>query len=399
MPGDAGTSGTAGHPSAGTSNGGNAGAGATTAGMGQAIMQPPGSPFHDLAPKPDVDTAPVANCDGKPDFTPCSTTTTPDRSYDICVGGTCVSPGCGDATCNAPSPHFMIPPAYGDDFFMRDSGAEPVVVDLVTGLGWQGCTAGTTGNDCKEGQGTLMDWASALAYCDALTWGGKDDFYLPDAYELFSLMDFTSDGTPINATYFPGNYQGFWTSHVDGSGQPFMLSLNSLDSHNDTLFASATGKDYVRCARRGFSRDAGYTGQRFESAGAFDSPTITDLATGLEWQGCMFGRTVDVNGECSGSAMKVAPADWQRTCDSLVWAGHDDWRLPSYKELQGLAQFPTMPGRLDPEIDASIFDIQAPLLAMSAAPEPATVHVLFDVETANKIGPTGTYPVMCVRWK
>jgi hypothetical protein len=44
-----------------------------------------------------------------PDFTPCSRVTSPDYSYDICVNGECVSPGCGDISCNAPGPSFVPP--------------------------------------------------------------------------------------------------------------------------------------------------------------------------------------------------------------------------------------------------------------------------------------------------
>ncbi|MBI5488414.1 MAG: hypothetical protein HY905_13860 [Deltaproteobacteria bacterium] len=42
------------------------------------------------------------------DFTPCDVRTVPDRSYDICVEGACVSPGCGDRTCNPPGPNWPL---------------------------------------------------------------------------------------------------------------------------------------------------------------------------------------------------------------------------------------------------------------------------------------------------
>jgi hypothetical protein len=38
----------------------------------------------------------------------CETLTNPDRTYDICVNEACVSPGCGDTTCNVPAPHFPL---------------------------------------------------------------------------------------------------------------------------------------------------------------------------------------------------------------------------------------------------------------------------------------------------
>lgn len=47
-------------------------------------------------------------CPGRADWTPCAVVTVPDRHYDICVEGTCVPPGCGDATCNVSGPHFPL---------------------------------------------------------------------------------------------------------------------------------------------------------------------------------------------------------------------------------------------------------------------------------------------------
>ena len=124
----------------------------------------------------------VADCAEKPDFTRCKKTTLPELSYDICVGGECISPGCGDATCNVPGPHFTLADTgqkscydwgvlvecpsdeqgdfYGQDAqygwdrdyimtprFSRDDTDEPVVKDNVTGLFWQGCAAGLSGQD------------------------------------------------------------------------------------------------------------------------------------------------------------------------------------------------------------------------------------------------------------
>src|SRR6185503_8119382 len=84
----------------------------------------------------------------------------------------------------------LIPPMSDHSYLMAVPGAEPVVVDLVTGLHWQACVAGYTGAACETGMTDLMTWDEALAYCDSLSWGGKDDWYLPDSYELLSIVDF-----------------------------------------------------------------------------------------------------------------------------------------------------------------------------------------------------------------
>jgi hypothetical protein len=164
----------------------------------------------------------VAGCEGKPDFTRCNydpdssdTDTDYDRSYDICSGGTCVSPGCGTAACNVPGPSFPLADSgqitcfngegaladcadagdyYGQDAqygwdadpendktrnrFIRnvDMPDYPFVVDNVTELIWQGCHAGLKGINCSaiddSVESSQMIWTEAVAYCDGLTWGG-----------------------------------------------------------------------------------------------------------------------------------------------------------------------------------------------------------------------------------
>ena len=55
------------------------------------------------------------------------------------------------------------------------------------------------------------------------------------------------------------------------------------------------------------------------------SDVLTDNKTGLMWQ--------------DDSAAKNTKKDWQRAlalCNDLHLAGHDDWRLPSIKELQNI---------------------------------------------------------------
>ena len=62
--------------------------------------------------------------------------------------------------------------------------------------------------------------------------------------------------------------------------------------------------------------------------------TVTDTCTGLMWQ------------------RDTAPGTyiWQdalKYCDSLSFAGHDDWRLPNVRELQSIVDY----GRFGPAID------------------------------------------------
>ncbi len=44
-------------------------------------------------------------------------------------------------------------------------------------------------------------------------------------------------------------------------------------------------------------------------------------------------------------------SDAPSLCETLVWAGNDNWRLPNIKELQSIVDF----GLYAPAIDASVF--------------------------------------------
>ncbi len=369
-----------------------------------------GSPFDGLGPRPDVDTTPVADCAGQNDLTLCQTVTTPDRSYDICVAGQCVSPGCGDPSCNSPAPHFLVPPASDHVYFMPGSGDEPVVVDFATGLHWQACTAGWSGPQCETGMRGDMTWDAALAYCDALSWGGKDDWYLPDSWELLSIVDFGKVTAPpvlpgsiaLDPALFPNPTSQYWTSHYASDIDVFGLQLFGADAVASfiVLTQNRTEELGVRCARRGFSRDAGYADERFllRLPEAEDQTVIEDFATGLVWQGCLSGRS-GVSCE-QGTLQELTMPDWRPYCDDLVWAGWDDWRLPTFKELHTLAQYPPLSTFDDPEVDEEIFNVDGVnYLAATSGWGPDAVDMLFDTYDGDKTIPTGDYPIMCVRWK
>ena len=73
--------------------------------------------------------------------------------------------------------------------------------------------------------------------------------------------------------------------------------------------------------------------------------TVTDNCTGLMWQ----QDTVDVNGDGT-IVWDQDVLTWQDAllyCESLEFAGHDDWRLPNVRELQSIVDY----GRGRPAID------------------------------------------------
>ncbi|MCP4675168.1 MAG: DUF1566 domain-containing protein [Deltaproteobacteria bacterium] len=198
-------------------------------------------------------------------------TTVQNYWYDICVDSTCVSPGtCEDVTCNATGPHFEIPPDIptGAYSFGNPGGNSNqwVVTDAITKLMWQRCSAGLRGETCSKGFGAdagvdagadggvadTYTWTDALAYCNGLKWADHEDWYLPDEYELQSIVNYGKEDSPaIDRDVFPKTPSSlFWTSSTF-AGNPEHAWLVYFDFgylyYGDS---DKGGSGYVRCVRR-----------------------------------------------------------------------------------------------------------------------------------------------------
>lgn len=313
--------------------------------------------------------SPDAQCSGKNDFTPCHIATKPDRSYDICVNQVCVSPGCGDASCNAPGPHFPLPdtgqhscynnrssiacpalpcggggsPAfcgqdaqYGWDAthpptmrYVRDTSVKdnPVVRDNVTGLMWQGCAQGFYGNRCEKGTDVNLDWWTSLANCNALAWGGYKDWRLPDEYELISHVNYGQ--YPYEANVDPNAFPNtpadyFWTSSTrlldDHVAWGMFLGVGYMNAE-----AGKIAKMYSRCVRGGPS-----LARSFVPSSQSGVRVVSDTLTGLTWQGCVVGL--------SGDKCDKGTATWARWSEALSLCEARGWRLPNIMELRSLVK-------------------------------------------------------------
>lgn len=97
-------------------------------------------------------------------------------------------------------------PGYGSNSF--DDLGNGTIIDYSTGLQWQKADSGAT----------PIDWQTALGYCDRLQFAGFDDWRLPNAKELQSIVDYTrapaTSGTPaINPIFSTSNSEPYyWTS-------------------------------------------------------------------------------------------------------------------------------------------------------------------------------------------
>jgi hypothetical protein len=102
---------------------------------------------------------------------------------------------------------------YGSNQFV-DNG-DGTISDQATGLSWM-----------QTDSQRALGWGDALAYCENLTWGGYDDWRLPNAKELYSIVDHTRapdksntaatsslfQSTPITDEAGQADYGYYWTS-------------------------------------------------------------------------------------------------------------------------------------------------------------------------------------------
>ncbi len=346
------------------------------------------------------------DCAVDPDLTPCS-------EDGVCLAGACVqrlpcpAEGCGPGptfalpdtnvrACFGPSPdgmdgtidcpgepgseacagtdHCGQDAQYGWDVehdaaarFSVEAGDEPVVVDAVTGLAWQGCAIGQTGAGCS-GEATLMSWYAARASCDNATWGGHDDWTLPTSFALQSITDYGTTSPAIDTSAFvnaPSKFaedydqwwiECMWSSSEYGSDGLYVWALmvnsgdvaegSGLEYHLHDKDAASWEGCYTRCVRA----PAPAAWQRFMRVEPVaGEPVVADVVSQVVWQGCSLGQS---GSACDGDASMV---DWQSAlaaCEELAWGGYDDWRLPNVKELRSLVDETTP---LPPAIDAAMF--------------------------------------------
>lgn len=83
---------------------------------------------------------------------------------------------------------------YGVNQFVDEK--DSTVSDSATGLLWQK-------SDSKKG----LDWQSALSYCDDLTLADRDDWRLPNAKELHSIVDYSRTPDTTNSPAISGVFE------------------------------------------------------------------------------------------------------------------------------------------------------------------------------------------------
>jgi hypothetical protein len=91
--------------------------------------------------------------------------------------------------------------------------------------------------------------------------------------------------------------------------------------------------------------------------------TVTDTATGLQWQRCSLGQDWD-GSTCTGT---VGTYNWRyalQLADSNRFASYYDWRLPNVEELRSIVAY----DRHNPAINSNIFPNTASSRYWSSSP-------------------------------
>lgn len=130
---------------------------------------------------------------------------------------------------------------------------EPVVLDSTTGLIWQGCQAGATGNACDAGTFVVFFWQDAIDYCNALDWGGYQDWSLPSVTTLQGILDYGNTDPSIDTTAFPATPSGdFWSSSSSVSDPNSAWALDFNLGNTFMPRKCCVGSSFlVRCVRSG----------------------------------------------------------------------------------------------------------------------------------------------------
>ena len=278
----------------------------------------------------------------------------------------------------------IAPPKPGQPFYGQDaqfSRNKPsytlsqdgkTVYDNNTGLTWQ--RSPDTDGDGVLTRKDKLTWAQAQKFSaklNAAQFGGFDDWRLPTIKELYSLFDCrgtdpsgpqrtdTSRLTPyIDTKFFKFAYGDTRTgervidSQYASSTKYVGKSARGLGKLFGVNFADGRIKGYdlqmpggrektffVQCVRGN---------PRYGKNDLHDNTdgTITDRATGLIWSKADSGK---------GMNWQEALA-WVQKKNAGKYLGHNDWRLPSIKELQSIVDYTRSPDTTRSAAISPLFD-------------------------------------------
>ncbi len=278
-----------------------------------------------------------------------------DTGQTDCYDTTSAIP-CGDALAGQDAQYTGYETRYTDN-------GDGTVTDEVTGLMWQ------------QDPGAKKTWSVANASASTFVLAGRHDWRLPTVKELYSLILF--DGTDPSSCMMSGSCESIpfmdddvfafsygdesagermidsqWATaslYVDEGQMAEMFGVNFADGrikgYPTSNFGPEGQKTYFTIYVRG-NEDYGVNDLQDNGDG-----TVTDRATGLTW-------LQQDSGHLLGDAGEMDWPDALAWAEGLEFAGHDDWRLPSAKELQSIVDYERSPGTtgsaaIDPVFEAT----------------------------------------------
>ncbi len=159
------------------------------------------------------------------------------------------------------------------------------------------------------------DFVNAL---NAEKFGGFSDWRLPSINELTSVTNLENLDPATDTTYFPrANSSDYWSASTYAYYTNYAWSLY-FQVGNGANYPKLNSR-YVRAVRSGESRVS-------DNLVVNGDGTVTDTETGLMWQ----------QGNDAGQTT------WKESlayCESLSFAGYDNWRMPSRDELLSIADY------------------------------------------------------------
>lgn len=122
----------------------------------------------------------------------------------------------------------------------EQQGAEGVVTDSMTGLSWQADMLPDSAHT----------WSEALAYCEGLTFAGKQDWRLPNIKELATIVDEAAAAPPVVALLFGASTAGqYWSSTPAPSFGGPALAFTLETSLGISPSVQMTNTAQARCVR------------------------------------------------------------------------------------------------------------------------------------------------------
>jgi hypothetical protein len=193
----------------------------------------------------------------------------------------------------------------------------------------------------KDGEPRRRPYHEGVQYCKQLRLGGYDDWRMPNMKEGHTIAHYAAARPTIHTRYFkdvdpgiPGygdrGKGGMWAGPIAPDHNNSGWHLGFIDGH--FMGYPRGGYKTTRCVRA--DNNGGYFLPDYSLNG---DGTVTENVARLMW----------VQKSRSGLL------DWEEAlqyCEDLQYAGHNDWKLPSNKEMTTIVDLTKQKPALDAEI-------------------------------------------------